>query len=94
LALHEVRANLERRTPAGGKRRSAVEIKMPLEVIKMSLAATWMAIVVALGLVGGATSTRSVVVLAALAGLPSLAVMLLWHDPTQTMSERIREGRR
>jgi hypothetical protein len=50
--------------------------------------------VIAVGLLLGATSTRSLVALACVAALPSLAMMLLWRAPAQTMSESIREGRR
>lgn len=67
---------------------------MTLEIMKTSIAATWIAVVMALGLLAGATSTRSLIFLASVAALPSLAMMLLWQAPTLTMSESIREGRR
>jgi hypothetical protein len=33
-------------------------------------------------------------VLAAFGLLPPLAILLLWNEPAQTMSERIREAKR
>lgn len=67
---------------------------MTVEIMKTSLAGAWIAMVIAVGLLVGARSTRSLVFLVAAAALPTLAMMLLWRAPTQTMSESIREGRR
>jgi hypothetical protein len=67
---------------------------MTLEIMKTTIAASWIAVVIVVGLLLGATSMRSLVALACVAALPSLAVMLLWRTPAQTMSESIREGRR
>jgi hypothetical protein len=67
---------------------------MTLEIMKTSIAASWIAAVVAVGLLLGATSTKSLIALACVAALPSLGMMLLWQEPTRTMTESIRDGRR
>jgi hypothetical protein len=66
---------------------------MTIDTMKTCIAASWIAVVVAVGLLAGATSTKSLVALACVAALPSLAMMLLWHEPTRTMTETIRDGR-
>jgi hypothetical protein len=67
---------------------------MTLLSIKAMASALWMTGAVIIGLVGGVTSSGAIVALAALGGLPPLALLLLWNDPAQTMSESIREGLR
>jgi hypothetical protein len=67
---------------------------MTLPSIKAIVSAVWMAGAVLIGVVGGVTSSGAIVALAALGGLPPLALLLLWNDPGQTLSERIREGLR
>jgi len=66
---------------------------MTLEHIKMTIAALWMltAVVIAI-VVDPAWAGR--IMLAAFGFLPPLAILLLWNDPAQTMSERIHEARR
>jgi hypothetical protein len=49
---------------------------------------------VVVGVAAGVRSTGGLVALAALGLLPPLALMLLWNDPPETMSESIRDGRR
>jgi hypothetical protein len=66
---------------------------MALQHIKMTGAALWIltALVVALAF------DRSWTVgfmLAAFGLLPPLAILMLWNEPAQTMSERIREAQR
>jgi hypothetical protein len=67
---------------------------MTLPSIKAIVSAAWVAGAVVIGLVGGVTSSGAIVALAALGGLPPLALLLLWNDPEQTLSESIREGLR
>jgi hypothetical protein len=50
--------------------------------------------VVVAGLVSGVTSPSGWTVLTALALLPAGAMLTLWHDPAQTMSESIQQARR
>ncbi len=56
--------------------------------------ALWLTAAVVIGVVGGVTSSGAILTLAALGCLPPLALLLLWNDPAQTMSESIREGLR
>jgi hypothetical protein len=44
--------------------------------------------------VAGVRSTGGLAALASLGLLPPLALMLLWNEPRETMSESIRGGRR
>ena len=67
---------------------------MRLQNIKMALAAAWVVIAVIVGLVFGVTSAGGLVALVALGLLPPLAMLLLWNDPSQTMSESISKARR
>lgn len=67
---------------------------MTLPSIKAIVSAVWVAGAVVIGLVGGVTSSGAIVALVALGGLPPLALLLLWNDPGQTLSESIREGLR
>jgi len=67
---------------------------MRLQSIKMILAAVWLLVAVVVGVAAGVTSAGGRVALAALGLLPPLAMLLLWNDPPETMSERIRQGRR
>jgi len=54
----------------------------------------WILAAVVVGLVAGVSSTGGLVALTALGLLPPLALMLLWNEPSETMSESIRGGRR
>ena len=66
---------------------------MELQHIKKTVAGLWLltAVVIAIVIdpswIGGIT-------LAVFGVLPPLAMLVLWNDPAQTMSERIREARR
>ena len=65
-----------------------------LQRIKLVSASVWVLLAVMVGIAFGVTSTGGLVALAALGLLPPLALMLLWNDPPETMSESIRGGRR
>ena len=67
---------------------------MRLQHIKQVLASVWVLLAVIVGLAFGVTSAGGLVALAALGLLPPLALMLLWNEPPETMSESIRGGRR
>ena len=67
---------------------------MGLQQIKSIVAATWVLTAIVVGLVASVTSFGGLVALAALGLLPPLALLLLWKDPTQSMSESIQESRR
>ena len=69
-------------------------IDMSLQSIKVTLGAGWALSTLLIGIAFGATSPGSLAALAAFGILPPLAMLLLWNDPPQTMSESIREGRR
>lgn len=66
---------------------------MELQHIKMAVASLWVltAVVIAIAI---DPSWIVGIALAAVGLLPPLAILLLWNHPVQTMSERIREGRR
>ena len=61
--------------------------------IKLIAATAWVLTVCAITLVLGLSGV-SLVAAAALALLPPLALLLLWHDPTPTLSESINKARR
>lgn len=67
---------------------------MALQQIKSTVAVSWVLAAGLIGLVAGARSSGSLIVLAALGLLPPLALLLLWNDPPQSMSESIQQGRR
>jgi hypothetical protein len=67
---------------------------MGLRQIKSTAAAVWVLAAIVIGLVAGVTSLGGLVLLAALGLLPPLALLLLWNDPSQSMSESIQQGRR
>jgi hypothetical protein len=67
---------------------------MGLRQIKSTAAAGWVLAAIVIGLVAGVTSPGALVALAALGLLPPLALLLLWNEPPQTMSESIQQGRR
>jgi hypothetical protein len=66
---------------------------MELQRIKWSVSAAWVFVAVIVGLVAGVASSGGLVTLAALGLLPPLALLLLWNEPPQTMSETISRGR-
>ena len=65
-----------------------------LQHIKMAMATLWVLGALLVGVFAQMTSAAGLIVLAAVSLLPPLAMLLLWNDPPQTMSESIREGRR
>ena len=67
---------------------------MRLKQIKRGFASAWVLFAVVVGLAAAVSSTGGLVALAALGLLPPLALMLLWNDPPETMSESIRDARR
>ena len=67
---------------------------MRLKQIKRVFGSLWVLVAVVVGVAAGVRSTGGLVALAALGLLPPLALMLLWNDPPETMSESIRDGRR
>jgi hypothetical protein len=66
---------------------------MQLQNIKLSAAVGWSLTTVAVGTVIDLTWSTATL-LAAFAFLPPLALLLLWNEPSPTMSERIRNARR
>ena len=67
---------------------------MELQKIKWTVSAAWVIVAFVIGLVAGVRSSGGLVALTALGLLPPLALLLLWNDPPQTISESIRQGRR
>jgi len=67
---------------------------MRMKQIKLAGVVVWVAAAVVVGLVTGVQSTGGLALLAAFALLPPLALMFLWHEPQETMSESIQGGRR
>ena len=67
---------------------------MRLKQMKRAIAVVWVLLAAVVGVVAGVRSTGGLVALAALGLLPPLALMLLWNEPPETMSESIRGGRR
>jgi hypothetical protein len=67
---------------------------MRLKDIKMTLAAVWVVVAIIVGIVAGVSSSGGLLALVALGLLPPLAMLLLWNDPDQTMSESISKARR
>jgi hypothetical protein len=67
---------------------------MRLKQIKWVFGSVWVLVALVVGVATGVRSTGGLVALAALGLLPPLALMLLWNDPPETMSESIRDGRR
>ena len=67
---------------------------MSLQQIKMSVSAVWVLIatVIAIAVSIDMSSTKGLM-LAAFGLLPPLAILLLWNEPPQTMSERINDAR-
>ena len=71
----------------------AVPSDMHLQRLKMIICAAWAAIVVALAVVFDLSGIVALAV-AALGLLPPLALLMLWNEPQQTMSETINQARR
>jgi Na+/proline symporter len=66
---------------------------MQLQRIKMIACAVWVLAVFAIAMAVDLSGV-GVAAAAALAFLPPLALLLLWNEPTQTMSEIINKARR
>jgi hypothetical protein len=66
---------------------------MELQYIKMTIATFWVLTAIAITLVAD-LSGSGWIALGSLGLLPPLAILLLWNDPPQTISESIREARR
>jgi hypothetical protein len=66
---------------------------MPLQRIKMVVAASWMVITLAIA-IAARVSWPLHLAIAAVCLLPPLALLLWWNEPDQTMTEAIDEVRR
>jgi hypothetical protein len=68
---------------------------MSLHEIKMSAASLWVLIatVIAIALAVDMSWTKGLI-LAGLGLVPPLVILLLWNEPTPTMSESINKARR
>jgi hypothetical protein len=68
---------------------------MSLQLIKMSVSATWVLIatVVAIAMVVDMSWTKGLM-LVGFGLLPPLAILLLWNEPAKSMSESINDARR
>jgi hypothetical protein len=66
---------------------------MQLQRLKMTISTLWMLTAVVIALVTD-LSTSGWLALASFALLPPLAMLLLWNEPAQTISESIRQARR
>ncbi len=68
---------------------------MTLQRIKMSVSVAWVLIatVLAIALAVDMSVTKGLM-LAGFGLLPPLAILLLWNEPAQTMSESIHDARR
>jgi hypothetical protein len=68
---------------------------MNLQQIKMSVSALWVVIatVIAIALAVDMSWTKGLM-LAGFGLLPPLAILLLWNEPAQTMSQSINDARR
>jgi hypothetical protein len=67
---------------------------MILKNVKLMVVTAYILTVAAVAVASGMTSGAGLVVFIALAALPSGAMLLLWDDPQQTMSETIQAARR
>ena len=62
---------------------------MQLQSIKTTLASAWVLLVIVVGLAVGVESTTGLIALVTVGLLPPLGLLLLWNDPTPTLSESI-----
>jgi hypothetical protein len=63
---------------------------MTLKNVKLTLATVYAVGVAGVAIATGVTSPGGLVVFAALALLPAAALVALWNDPPQTLSETIQ----
>jgi len=80
---------LEQRDSPGSHRLAAMQI----QPIKMIVGGVWALAVFAIAMAFD-VSGLGVLAVAAFALLPPLALLLLWNEPAQTMSESINQARR
>ena len=66
---------------------------MTLQRIKMTVSAVWVLIAMLTAIAVDMSWTRGALI-AGLGLLPPLAILLLWNEPTRTMSESINDARR
>ena len=66
---------------------------MNLRRIKMTVSAAWLLVATVIAIAVDMSWARGIAV-AVFGLLPPLAILLLWNEPAQTMSESINEGRR
>jgi hypothetical protein len=74
-------------------RRDGMLQHMELHTIKRTIAASWVALAVIVALMSQITGPLQLAI-AALAVVPPLALLLLWNEPAQTMTQAINEARR
>ena len=67
---------------------------MTLSNLKFALAGGYVVVIAGVALLSGVTSSVGLVAFGALALLPAGALLVLWNDPQQSMSETIRGARR
>ena len=67
---------------------------MRMKQIKLTSGILWVAAAAIVALLVGVSSPGGLALLAAFALLPPLAMVMLWNEPQETMSESIRGGRR
>ena len=67
---------------------------MQLHSIKTTISSAWVLLVIVIGLAMGVESTVGLTTLATLSLLPPLGLLLLWNDPTPTLSESITKALR
>ncbi len=68
---------------------------MSLQLIKMSVSAGWVVIATAIAIALAVDmSWPKGLMLAGFGLLPPLALLLLWNEPAQTMTESINDARR
>lgn len=72
----------------------AVPLAMILRNVKLTVVVAYILTVAIAALASGVTSGAGLVVVAAVALLPSAALATLWNHPSQTMSETIQAARR
>ncbi len=66
---------------------------MNLQLIKMSVSAAWVLIATVIAVAVDMSWTKGLM-LAGFGLLPPLALLLLWNEPAQTMTESINDARR
>ena len=54
-----------------------------------TVASAWVLLVIVVGLAAGVESTTGLIALVSVGLLPPLGVLLLWNDPTPTLSQSI-----